>query len=111
MKDKEHHVYMVQAGKFIKIGWTSDINARVETIQTCNPLRIKVVALFPCKSEYHARAMELQLHRRYRRWRVFGEWFQKDAVLDGLCGEKERNELEELEQQELASAFEAMGRI
>ena len=73
-RQKENEVvYFVKAGDFIKIGYTCDVQARMSQIQTSNPNEVDL--LFTVKTD-DARKLEQDLHNKYRKQNVRGEWFQ-----------------------------------
>lgn len=71
-------VYFVRAGNrgAIKIGVARNMQRRLDTLQTGNAFKLNVIALIPCKSREHARAIEASLHKRFGKQRIRGEWFQ-----------------------------------
>lgn len=67
-------VYIVQAGRFFKIGITSgSIEGRIRALQTGCPHKINLVVSVPVGP--HARAMEAQFHELLSEYRQVGEWF------------------------------------
>jgi len=81
---KTHYCYIVEAGPFVKIGYTMNIDKRFESLQTACPYEVSMVCLFPYTTEELAREMELDLHRKFKKFRVRGEWFTKAPVLKEL---------------------------
>lgn len=77
-----YYCYVLQAGPFVKIGYTVNLDSRFEAIQTACPYEVSVVCLFPYTTEDLAREMEISLHRKFSKFRVRGEWFKKNQVLD-----------------------------
>lgn len=77
-------VYFVQAGDErgpIKIGVSSDVDARVSSIQTGNHLPCRVLASF---EHSNAVLVEKRLHRIFEDLRLEGEWFKFDATIMDL---------------------------
>lgn len=66
-------VYFVQGppDSPIKIGISINPEERLRTFQTASPHRLRILRLEP-----GGRSRELALHRRFRRHRLEGEWFQ-----------------------------------
>lgn len=69
------YVYFIQAGDErgpVKIGYSCDVEKRLESLQTGNHLSCRVIAKFP-----HADAPEIErkLHSRFANQRLEGEWF------------------------------------
>lgn len=81
---EKHYCYIVEAHKYVKIGYTKNLENRIDTMQTGNPHPIKLVCKFVYDTESAARAMEAHLHRRFRRARFNREWFKKNKVIWGL---------------------------
>lgn len=72
-------VYFAQAGEHgpIKIGWTrGDPNDRIASLQTGNPYRITLLIAVPGSGDD-----ERDIHIRFDRIRMVGEWFQPTAEL------------------------------
>ena len=68
-------VYLIQQDVTwaVKIGFTSDgdsLVGRVATLQTASPYRLRIIYRMPGSA-----ATEAQLHRRFQRYRLMGEWF------------------------------------
>jgi hypothetical protein len=64
-------VYLIRSGKFIKIGFTTDIRRRLETLQIGNPIKLVLVGLIPGDTKAERRFQDrfgAALHR--------GEWFK-----------------------------------
>jgi hypothetical protein len=66
-------VYFIQAGGQgpIKIGWSSDLQARIAQLQTANATKLSVLLAMPGTFEDEAR-----LHARFAYLRLEAEWFQ-----------------------------------
>lgn len=69
-------VYFIQAGKYIKIGYTSrpDVAERLAALQTANPVELRLLAAVPGDP-----TLERLLHRLFGNYRVRGEWFRACA--------------------------------
>lgn len=63
-------VYVMRAGPFVKIGFTTDVNARMSALQIGSPHPLEIVAVRPGNME-----TERRLHKRFRSLRSRGEWF------------------------------------
>ena len=66
-------VYAICAGGLVKIGMTTNLKKRMETLQTMCPSRIALVGVMA--GGYQA---ENRLHRVFAAYRDHGEWFQLD---------------------------------
>lgn len=69
----EGTIYFVQAecGGPVKIGFTVDVDERVKALQCGSPFPLRVVATRP-----GTLGTEAELHRRFARHRLHGEWFE-----------------------------------
>ena len=66
-------VYLAQCGEFTKIGIADHVKRRIASLQTGNPLPIKLLRyVFSCD----AVDLELRLHKQFQYWHVRGEWFK-----------------------------------
>ena len=93
---KKIYCYILEAGPFVKIGYSKDIEKRVAELQTGNPHQISVIAKFPCHTVAIAQQMEADMHYKFRRHRANGEWFKKRPVLKyfRMKGDNMRIEME-----------------
>ena len=80
----KHYCYIFQANIFVKIGYTNNIESRLETVQTSCPYNVVVICVFPYQTEIAAREMEISLHRRFAKFRVRGEWFRAKETIKHL---------------------------
>lgn len=74
----ESYVYVLQsetAGTPIKVGIARDVKARIATLQTGNPQRLRLLHVVPGDH-----VLEWNFHRRLRSGHVLGEWFDGPAV-------------------------------
>lgn len=75
------YVYFVTDGDFIKIGIAKDVKKRLQTLQTGNPKRLKVLKTIALQDD-EARMQEENYHRKFRDYNACGEWFK---MCDELC--------------------------
>jgi hypothetical protein len=69
-------VYLLQAGKFYKIGvTTTTIKKRITELQTGNPMKIKYVHYENMNNTKKMFSVESLLHKEYSKKRMEGEWF------------------------------------
>lgn len=70
-------VYMVgmEGSDAIKVGYATDLCARLIGMQVGTPNKLKVIAVFEGD-----RTSEIHLHKELQNHHVRGEWFQADAV-------------------------------
>jgi hypothetical protein len=68
-------LYLIQAGEFTKIGISQNIEKRIKSMETDNPLEIEL--LFYKKME-NVRKVESFLHKQLKEYNVKNEWFKLD---------------------------------
>lgn len=68
--------YVIRCGAYVKIGTTSDVRARLRTLEASNPLPLTVVAVL-----IGGQALERSLHRRFAAYRHHDEWFHEQDDL------------------------------
>lgn len=79
---QEVHLEDLAHEGLIKIGYTTQIAKRVQSLNARGPRPIQIVALLT-----GSRALERALHRRFARHRMQGEWFRPHAeILDYVRG-------------------------
>jgi predicted GIY-YIG superfamily endonuclease len=76
MTDVPTMVYVVACGDSVKIGMSTDPNARLKDMKTGMPEAPYIVATRTLSSRALAHQMEKQLHWRFRARRAHGEWFR-----------------------------------
>jgi len=69
---KNKFVYLIKAGKYYKIGVTTDLGVRLDALQTANPERICLIISAVLEDYDEA---EKGLHERFSDKRMVGEWF------------------------------------
>lgn len=77
-------VYFIRCGEFIKIGRASDIDYRFAALQGSVPFELVLVGIIstpPTESD----VAEREHHRRFKRFRVRGEWFREEGELADFC--------------------------
>ncbi len=79
----EYHVYVMQAGGRIKIGYSCNPLKRVNAIQVGNADLVQLVRTKRCRTMTRAKNLEKKLHKRLKRFHIRGEWFGPH-VLDNL---------------------------
>ena len=81
-KENNYVVYLIQMGdtEYYKIGITKDLNKRLASLQTGNPLPLRVATTIQFYNElnntHYAREMEKQYHKIFDYCRANGEWFK-----------------------------------
>lgn len=78
-KKKDEFLYILSCGDMIKIGVTNDITSRLSTLQTGNPIEIKLEYIEQRKEAYK---VEAYLHQMFSPYHIKGEWFKGITVND-----------------------------
>lgn len=74
---KDGWTYLIQSvnGGPIKIGATlKEPSTRLQAIQNGNPEELRIIDTLPGID------LEPMMHRRYREWRIRGEWFEEEVL-------------------------------
>lgn len=77
---RKTYVYIMQANRYVKIGVSRNPDVRRKTMQTGNPNKIMVIALFPFGSSREAYEEEKRLHEYLANFNVYGEWFSAKCL-------------------------------
>jgi len=75
-KPREAFVYLLEANGLYKIGRSSSPEQRIRHIQTGNGHKVQVLCM--ARTQY-ASSTEALLHKRFKHYRVSGEWFALSA--------------------------------
>jgi hypothetical protein len=73
---KRGHVYFLECGDFIKIGWSQNARMRINGLQNSLPFEIRVLCI-----SYGDVKLEKALHAKFAHLRHRGEWFRKSAEI------------------------------
>lgn len=79
--EKKKGVYVINAGKYIKIGVTTDFTRRINSMQTSSAETFELICFFDGASY----KFESELHEKFKKNRVRGEWFSskiKERILN-----------------------------
>lgn len=68
-------VYVVSVNSNYKIGYASDVAARLSDLQVGNPLKLRLAIFIPCSIERAAR-LEKRLQKKFHMKNKRGEWFR-----------------------------------
>lgn len=71
-KNNPSYLYVIKAGKYYKIGYTSKLESRMKSIQTGNYNKIELIKKFFL---YNYSEVERVLHEEFDEGRKVGEWF------------------------------------
>jgi Meiotically up-regulated gene 113 len=77
-------VYFITDGDAIKIGVASDVNDRREKLQVGNPRPLRIL-----KTLQGSHSLEYELHHRFKKHHVRGEWFKADSTILKFIGVEE----------------------
>lgn len=72
------YVYFMRVGETgpIKIGFTKNVRHRLSVVQVDNPTLVRLIAVTE-----GGRKEEFQLHKRFAKYRLYGEWFEPSTEL------------------------------
>ena len=77
---KVYFIENTETGR-IKVGFTTgSITTRLATLQTGSDCELRLLG--SVVADPRAGTTEVQLHRRFSRWRHRGEWFTRDIMSD-----------------------------
>jgi hypothetical protein len=63
-------IYAVGFQRYVKIGFATDVRNRIKGLQTAVPIKLAVYRTFAAHRSY-----ERELHKRFSKHRLHGEWF------------------------------------
>lgn len=87
-KKSKGWVYFLQAENgLIKIGYSTDVNGRVETIQSLSPLKVNLLTILK-----GSRSLEANYHKTFAKHKHHGEWFETNEPLMNLIETIKKNE-------------------
>ena len=76
-KQKKSFVYFVSCLDLVKIGYSCNIEDRMSALQTGAPAPLKLLGKIPGGSD-----KEKELHRKFSKYRLGGEWFTIEGDLE-----------------------------
>jgi hypothetical protein len=79
---KDGVIYFIGFGDYVKIGFTRQLQKRLENIQTGCPEPLVVYASIPGSMK-----LEYELHQRFALFRLHREWFRKTPELTSFIAE------------------------
>jgi hypothetical protein len=71
-KLRRNYIYVIQKGIFVKVGYSSNVIKRIKEFQIGSPFPINLIAIIPVSTKTKS---EKSLHRKFKKWRFYGEWF------------------------------------
>jgi hypothetical protein len=80
---KHGYIYVIQAHKFVKIGFSSEdrLEQRLQSIQSSCPLKIKLIYKDMANLE-----AETAIHKAFKEFSVQGEWYEYKGIIKELIG-------------------------
>lgn len=81
-------IYFISADEAnkVKIGFTNNLKKRLKQLQTSSPFELKVLLIL--EGDEHK---EKELHLKFKKQRVNGEWFEKTEEISKFISENEIN--------------------
>jgi len=76
-------IYFMQAGNAIKIGASGNLQERLVACQRSCPIEIKYIYTENTSTKY--RMIEHGLHKKFKKYRIRGEWYKAQPVLEYLA--------------------------
>jgi len=73
----QQKIYVVKCNEFYKIGITSNVDNRLNSLRTGNPYKIELVFSVPM---FHAKEIEESLHKGLKDYKHFREWFRLEEI-------------------------------
>lgn len=86
---ESHVVYFIgnQSHKWVKIGYTKSLGKRIGDIQVGCPFPVEVLRVINSDGD-NVRKLEKSLHRKFRDYRMNGEWFRlSDEIMQFMYPE------------------------
>lgn len=78
---KKHYLYAISNGQEIKLGMSSNVKARLKSMQTASPAELVVLwSYYIANTPSGAIKIEKKLHRACKEFHIRGEWFSMDCI-------------------------------
>ncbi|MDI6727764.1 MAG: GIY-YIG nuclease family protein [Thermodesulfovibrionales bacterium] len=71
--DKGGFLYIIKAGKHVKIGIADDVKNRLKQIQGTCPIKLEIINFWKTNNNSY---YENLLHKQFKQYRIHGEWFE-----------------------------------
>ncbi len=68
-------IYIIESANLYKIGYTRDLDGRINVIKTSSPHEVKLIYLIPLTAEIDHKKVENGLHKMFESSHIKGEWF------------------------------------
>lgn len=80
-KPKKYHLYAIGDGECVKLGVSTDVGKRLNSMQTGHPKKLKVLwKFFVGRERAPAFKAEKKLHKYCKKFKLRGEWFKGDSM-------------------------------
>ena len=80
-KPKKYYLYALVAGPSVKLGFSSNIKARVKQMQTGQAHKLECVwRYYTGVNQVEAKKLESKLHRWCSKWKIRGEWYAIECL-------------------------------
>lgn len=79
----KHYLYAIGDNEVVKVGYSIDPKARLKSLQTGNSRKLRV--LWKCyagSDNKQALGQEKAMHRKIAKFKIKGEWFSSDCMVD-----------------------------
>ncbi len=87
--NQDGYVYFIRDGLgHIKIGKTTDLKKRLDTLQTANPMKLEFWYGIHFQTLKEAEEVEESFHNLFADYRLQGEWFSEEYVMEFLRSDK-----------------------
>tara|TARA_R110000850_G_scaffold117374_1_gene233759 strand:- start:160 stop:864 length:705 start_codon:yes stop_codon:yes gene_type:complete len=78
---KKHYLYAISNGQEVKLGMSSNVNGRLNTLQTSSPSKLSLLwKYYIANTSKDAIKIEKMLHRACNEFHIRGEWFTMDCI-------------------------------
>jgi len=68
--------YFIKCDNFVKIGRTTDLNVRLQTLRTANPYDLELLAFT------HFKDIEREVHKKFKHLKHRNEWYKLTPELE-----------------------------
>ena len=80
-KPRKYHLYAIGDGESVKLGVSTNVGKRLDSMQTGHPKRLNVLwKLFVGREKSPAYTAEKKLHKLCKSYRLRGEWFKAGCM-------------------------------
>lgn len=76
-QQKQGNIYFVRGDDKVKIGFSKDVESRIKDLQASSPLELSLLLTIKGTTK-----TENELHDRFDKYRIRGEWFRYEGELE-----------------------------